>query len=218
MKTIYIALLTMILLVLVSVGGFLVVQLIEQRNKVVAVLVAKHNYPEGTKITDPESMFELREVREVDLPPGVIINHVEVRDRVQARDIREGEPVVVSHLKDRNKISSNRWMGEPEPGKEMILIAAKACEGSIHSGTHVDVVYSKPNEATKTLYDLRIGGHGTLFVASQQMKDECLKEGLVPVVVSIEVTPEDALALEGATNIKLVVNKKNADATAAKNR
>jgi len=49
--------------------------------------------------------------------------------------------------------------------------------GSIHSGTHVDVVYSKPNEATKTLYDLRIGGHGTLFVASQQMKDECLKEG-----------------------------------------
>ena len=41
---------------------------------------------------------------------------------------------------------------------------------------------------------------------------------LVPVVVSIEVTPEDALALEGATNIKLVVNKKNAEATAAKNR
>jgi Flp pilus assembly protein CpaB len=206
MKTIYLALLTMILLVFVSVGGFLVMQLLEQRNKQIAVLLAKHNYPEGTKITDPQSMFELREVREMDLPPGVILDFAEIRGRILIKEIREGEPVVVSHLKDPNKVSSNRLLGEPGPGKEMLMIAAKAREGSIRTGARVDVVCSKPNEAPRTLHNVRIGGYGTFSAASQQMKDECLKEGLVPMVVSIEVTPEDALALEGTDNINLVVH------------
>jgi hypothetical protein len=87
----------------------------------------------------------------------------------------------------------------------MLMIAAKAREGSIRTGARVDVVCSKPNEAPRTLHNVRIGGYGTFSAASQQMKDECLKEGLVPMVVSIEVTPEVALALEGTDNIKLVV-------------
>ena len=65
-KSIYILIVTCIVLY-VAGGAFLtyglpvVGRLFEPRNKQVMVVVAKHDYPKGTAITDPEQMFELRE-------------------------------------------------------------------------------------------------------------------------------------------------------------
>jgi Flp pilus assembly protein CpaB len=196
MKTIYLVLLTMMLLVFASAGGYLVMQLIEQRNKQIAVLFAKHNYPEGTKITDAQSMFELRQIREADLPPGVILDFAQVRGRILTREISEGEPVIVSHLKDPNKVD---MIWEVAAGKKRFAIEVKAKRDSIQVGRRVNVL-STPSGAdvnyeTKTLF------RNVLVLRVQEasnMPNEGSKLELIPISVTLELSPEEGEILASA--------------------
>src|SRR5262245_53026911 len=54
------------------VASYLTSQLIAQKNERVVLVVAKQNYSRGSAITNAEEMFELREIRQADAPPGFL--------------------------------------------------------------------------------------------------------------------------------------------------
>src|SRR5439155_23798932 len=71
------------------VSSYLTSQLIAQKNRRVMLVVAKHNYPKGTAISNAEEMFELREIREADAPSGYLTEVEEQNRRILIKDIRE---------------------------------------------------------------------------------------------------------------------------------
>src|SRR6266404_292641 len=82
------------------VASYLTSQLIAQKNKRVVLVVAKLDYPKGTIITDPEQMFELREILESDAPPGILTDLEDLQDQTLTNDIRKGEPVQHHYLEE----------------------------------------------------------------------------------------------------------------------
>jgi flagella basal body P-ring formation protein FlgA len=90
--------LTSILVILCSIAGFLVSELIAQRNKKYLIVVAKRNYPKGTAITNAEEMFEMRSTPGSELPPLAIFFFEDLQGRSLTRDITAGEPILLSDL------------------------------------------------------------------------------------------------------------------------
>src|SRR5216683_3107413 len=80
------------------IGSFLVSQLIAQRKAKVTVVLAKHDYPKGTAIKDPEDMFEKREIPAMECPLYVVLGYQDMGGRTLTRDIRKGELLVTSDL------------------------------------------------------------------------------------------------------------------------
>src|SRR6516165_4262856 len=93
------------LIIALLVASYLTSQLIAQRSKKVMLVVAKHNYPKGTAITNAEDMFELRDIREADAPSGYLTEVEKLNRMTLNQDIREGEPITISHLKDQNRVT-----------------------------------------------------------------------------------------------------------------
>jgi hypothetical protein len=211
-KTICLLLLTCILVCTLSVGGFFVVsQLIEQRNSTVMLVVAKHDYPKGTIITDPEQMFELREFLDSDAPPDHVSDLDDrLRDLVLRNDIHEGQPLQYSNLEiskgPTNRLKHVRRGGElldlvpridldsPGPGRKYLLIMAKAREHSIRVGTRVDVIQRKskedPKAETIVLHDVLVR-HVEPAKFPQEMLEKHFKDGktdLVTLAVVLDVS------------------------------
>jgi uncharacterized protein (TIGR03067 family) len=102
------------------VCGYLFIDLTPQRNNAVVLLVvAKHNYPEGTAITDPEQMFELREISESDAPLSYIVDLEKLRNTTLTSDIRAGEPVAKHFLLETRKLT-NRLKLDPHGEKNSL--------------------------------------------------------------------------------------------------
>jgi len=173
MKKIYILSLTCILLIILSIGGVLIYPHIEhilprnsifrrmlmsteERNKKVMLVVAKHDYPKGTTITDPEQMFELREFLEADGPFVAFENLDEVsQDFVLIDDIREGQPLTRKSVAFRiaKALMDLTSDDPPGPGRAYwAIIDAKAHQGSIRVGSRVDVIDKDPNGESKIVF------------------------------------------------------------------
>lgn len=124
----------------------------QQRNKIVLV-VAKHDYPKGTTITDPEQMFDLREFLEVDAPVDADFGYSEISDAWRGsflrNDIYEGQPLetVGSVSLEPPSLEALLTYGKlepPGPGREYISVTtATSRDESIRVGTLVDVVEMK---------------------------------------------------------------------------
>jgi len=207
-KTIYLALLALLLAIFGTAASYLISQLIAQANKRVSVLVAKQNYPQGTTITNPEKMFELREFREAELPPGVVYDYQDLRGRILTREIGEGELLVFFDLKDPNKAPTGQWMGVHEPGNQIVMVMANVRAGSIQAGSRVDVIYGDSKDAsqgkTKTVHNIRVSSLGMPAAIAQKIEKGEMKEDFIQVLVGLDVSSTDAAALEKAANITLV--------------
>jgi Flp pilus assembly protein CpaB len=178
------------------VGSYLTSQLIAQKNARVLLVVARHNYPKGTVVKNPEEMFELREIRHADAPSGYITELEEVGGRTLTRDINEGEPLVEGDLQ----------LDPPGPGRRYLDLVVKARENSIRAGTRVDVILSKSKEDPKPE---TIVLHGVLVrtVKSMLGQEVLEKEGKTDLV-AIHVVLDVSLA-EGAQFVASVKESKS---------
>jgi hypothetical protein len=131
------------------IGSFLVSQLIAQRNAKVMVVLARHDYPKGTAIKDPEDMFEKREIPAMECPPYVVLGYEEVGGRTLTRDIRKGELLVISDLERTEDVTDLLKLDPPGPGRRYLPILVKAGKDSIRGWTRVDVIQSKSQEDGK---------------------------------------------------------------------
>ncbi len=140
------------LIIFVLVAGFLIEQLIAQKYRKVMVLVAKHDFPKGTSITDPEEMFETRVISLSDAPPDAVFANEELSGRALTRDIKEGERLLDIDL-ERPKATGS--LGKPAPGRQFIPVLGKTPIDSIQPGSRVDVLEGKridvPNPEPKIL-------------------------------------------------------------------
>ncbi len=176
------------------VASYFTSQLIAQKNAKVMLVVAKHHYAKGTAIKDPEQMFEYREFLASDAPWGSIIELKALRDQTLTNDIQEGEPLVVDLLQETKKAPRSVLFGDLEPGKRAILVKTKARAGLIQVGSRVDVIYSNPDGGQKS--EAKILLRNILVRAIEQpMLDDDNKIELVPLLVTLDVTPEEALVL-----------------------
>jgi Flp pilus assembly protein CpaB len=176
------------------VASYLTSQLIAQKNMKVLLVVARHNYPNGAAINDPEEMFEIREFPASEAPAGYLTELKEVRDTTLTKDIREGEPVRIFHLERTQDALKSVLIDDAEPGKRAIEVKTLARGGFIKPGSRVDVIYSKSDGDIKA--EAKILLQNTLVRAvERQMPDKGHKGGFVPVIVTLDVTPEEALVL-----------------------
>jgi Flp pilus assembly protein CpaB len=178
------------------VASYLTSQLIAQKNMRVLLVVARHNYPSGTAINDPEEMFEMREFFASDAPSGRVTELEELRGRTLTRDISEGEPLLEGDSK----------LDPPGPGRKYLDLVVKARENSIRAGTRVDVILSKSKEDPKAE---TIVLHGVLVrtVKSMLGQEVLEKEGKTDLV-AIHVVLDVSLA-EGAQFVASVKESKS---------
>jgi len=124
------------------VSSYLTSQLIAQKNRRVMLVVAKHNYPKGTAITNAQDVFELRDIRETDAPSGYLTEVEKLNRMILNQDILEGEPITISHLKDQNRVSLYQVVpvGKAGSGRQLILVIGEGREELVRVGTHIDVI------------------------------------------------------------------------------
>ncbi len=176
------------------VSSYLTSQLIAQKNAKVLLLVAKDNYPEGAAIKDPEEMFEFQEILARDAPVGFFSDLEDLRGLTLISGIRKGQPVLQGFVQKTKDTTKSVSIDHLAPGRRAIAIKTKGQWGFIEAGSRYDVIHIKseddPKEEAKMLFE-RI-----LVRAVEREKPN--KEGdmqLVPLIVTLDVTPEQALVL-----------------------
>ena len=195
-KKVCIVFFTCFFLIIFSIGGVFIIRQIEQKNRPrndkVMVVVAKHDYPKGTIITDPDQMFEVREFLEADAPHGTFyVSEVGQvgPPAILTEDIHEGqpflnrsgEPLTFEALIKVGKLEP------PGPGREYLAImTAQARQDSIRVGTRVDVFECKSKNEPK--------GESKIF----------FKNALVRAVLPVRSSFQKRLNKNGKTNLVAV--------------
>jgi len=197
---------TCFFLIIFSVGGVFIIRQIEQkntpRNDKVMVVVAKHDYPQGTIITDPEQMFEVREFLEVDAPLHHLSKVAEAgRDSILTKDIHEGQPL------QRDSVEALTFAGlikvgklePPGPGREYFTImTAQARQHAIRVGTRVDVFESNENEpkgeSKILLHDVLVRAVLPAPSSLQKRLNKDGKTNLVALQVVVDISAQELRA------------------------
>lgn len=194
-KTVYLFLLVGIASVLIYVvSSYLVSQLIAQRNRKVTLVVAKHDYPKGTTISDPEQMFELREMFDRDAPGDRVFDLEKLRNQTLTSDIGEGQPVQSSFLQKPKDATNRVKLDPPGPGRKYIgLLPVKAREESIRVGTRVDVIQRRSKGDAILLHDVVVRN-------VRQLPQETLgtegEPGFVALSVTLDGSVEEVEAID----------------------
>jgi Flp pilus assembly protein CpaB len=152
-KAIYNFLIWSALVLFLLIAGFLVTQLILQINAKVMLVVAKHNYPKGTIITNPEEMFETRQFYESDAPQGAISDIEELRNCTLNTDILEGQPVQSFFLERSRRSNKGVWNLDKKEEAHLAGIQSFALSmetdqvqgGFVLPGCYVDIAYEVEN-------------------------------------------------------------------------
>jgi hypothetical protein len=184
-KTIFLVCLCFVLIICGLI--YLTSQMIARKKANVMLLFAKQNYPSGTTITDPEKMFEFREIFERDEPLGSCSELEALRGLTLIKDISEGQPLDYTYVEDNRP----KTLG---PGNQEFLLRCKGRWGLIQAGKRVDLICRKsegnPHADAKIL--LR---NILVRVVERQTPDDGDRTELVPLYVVVEVTREEALLL-----------------------
>ena len=193
------------------IGCSIIPSLIERVHKLmgpgnVMVVVAKHDYPKWTTITDPEQMFELREFGyfDFDVPPAAYeeVNKVP-RGYILTIDIHEGQPLGRFDLLS-TPLTREGKLEPPGPGREYLLIpTAQAREDSIQVGTRVDVIdsNSKENPQGKSkilLHDVLVRGLIPKNPFLQYKLNQEGKRNLVALLVLVETSAAESQVFQAS--------------------
>ena len=170
------------------VASYLTSQLIAQKNMRVLLVVARHNYPSGTAINDPEEMFEFREFPASDAPSGYVTELEELRGRTLTRDISEGEPLIEGDSK----------LDPPGPGRKYLDLIVEARANSIRAGTRVDVILRKskedPKAETIVLHNVLVRAVKPRMLGQEMLEKEG-KTDFVALYVVLDVSPAEGAQL-----------------------
>jgi hypothetical protein len=200
-KPIYILIVTGIVVLILGIGGFFVGRQFDPRYKKVMAVVAKHDYPKGTVITDREQMFELREFGYFDVQ-GAFENLHEVSEEfVLINDIHEGQPLQITSVQYRilKALFDLENDDPPGPGRDYRAItSAKARQGSIRVGTRVDVIEEDPKGESKILFhDALVRVVMPASKELQEILDDEGKKDWVALRVIVDTSLEEAKAWRG---------------------
>jgi hypothetical protein len=217
-KKICIVFFTCFFLIIFSIGGVFVIRQIERRNgridatnDKVMVVVAKHDYPKGTIITDPEEMFEVREFLEADAPHGTFY-FSEVGQvgppAILTEDIHEGQPLLNrsgESLTFAGLIKVGK-LEPPGPGREYFqIMTPQARQDSIRVGARVDVFEWESKDEHKGESKILMQNalvRAVLPVRSsfQKRLNKNGKTNLVAVNVVVDVSAEELRAFLASVN------------------
>jgi hypothetical protein len=206
-KKICIVFFTCIFLIIFSIGGVFIIRLIDQgnrqiepRDEKVMVVVAKHDYPKGTIITDPEQMFEVREFLLADTPILRLSKVAEAgRSSILTKDIHEGQPLLLDsvELATFTGLIKVGKLEPPGPGREYFgIMTAQARQDSIRVGTRVDVFECKSKNEPKgeskiLLHDALVRA---VLPAPSSLQERLNKDGktnLVALDVVVDISAQE---------------------------
>jgi Flp pilus assembly protein CpaB len=138
------------LIITVLVAGWLISQLIAARNMKVMVLVAKHYYPKGTAITDPEEFFEFKEFRMSDVPIDAVYFVEQLQNCTLMGDVQEGQAIQFSLLEKNQDVDKKEANLRHGMKRFSLLIESDRIQGGfVLSGCFVDIFYEVERENKK---------------------------------------------------------------------
>ena len=189
---------TLILLGVALVCGlaasYMTSRLLADRSEKVNVLIAKQKYAPWTPIKSPEDQFDQEERLKTEVPKTAVVKYEALKDHVLIRGIDKGEVVVAENLLSKDKGGLEVLLPQGKRAVAIRTTAEKVAGGFVLPGSRVDVFHTmrhgdKESESRVILQNILVRA-----VDQQAMKPED-KPGLVPATVTLEVTPQQALAL-----------------------
>jgi pilus assembly protein CpaB len=190
-----------VILMVVAVGcglaaSFLTSRLIAERGEPekVGVLVARHDIPMGTLLTDPEKLFEEKGYTKGEEPRKAIRSLVELKGHRLTRLVSAEQFVTADDLIDKTKGL------EVEPGKRAFTLnvnAASGVAGFVQPHSHVDIISAVPNAnggtTSKTILENIL-----VLALDQSPKPPDGQPAVLGSTVTVQVTPKEAEELAGA--------------------
>jgi pilus assembly protein CpaB len=189
---------TLILLGVALVCGlaasYMTSRLLADRSEKVNVLVAKQKYAPWTPIKNPEEQFDQEERLKTEVPKTAVVKYEAVKDHVLIKGIDKGEVVVAENLLSKDKGGLEVLLPQGKRAVAIRTTAEKVAGGFVLPGSRVDVYHTLRRGDREA--DSRVILQNILVraVDQQAMKPED-KPGMVPATVTLEVTPQQALAL-----------------------
>ena len=189
---------TLILLGVALVCGlaasYMTSRLLADRSEKVNVLIAKQKYAPWTPIKSPEDQFDQEERLKTEVPKTAVVKYEALKDHVLIKGIDKGEVVVAENLLSKDKGGLEVLLPQGKRAVAIRTTAEKVAGGFVLPGSRVDVFHTvrhgdKESESRVILQNILVRA-----VDQQAMKPED-KPGLVPATVTLEVTPQQALAL-----------------------
>jgi pilus assembly protein CpaB len=189
---------TLILLGVALVCGlaasYMTSRLLADRSEKVNVLVAKQKFAPWTPIKNPEEQFEQIERLKTEVPKTAVVKYEAIKDHVLIKGIDKGEVVVAENLLSKDKGGLEVLLPQGKRAVAIRTTAEKVAGGFVLPGSRVDVYHTlkrgdRESESRVILQNILVRA-----VDQQAMKPED-KPGMVPATVTLEVTPQQALAL-----------------------
>jgi pilus assembly protein CpaB len=189
---------TLILLGVALVCGlaasYMTSRLLADRSEKVNVLVAKQKYAPWTPIKNPEEQFDQEERLKTEVPKTAVVKYEAIKDHVLIKGIDKGEVVVAENLLSKDKGGLEVLLPQGKRAVAIRTTAEKVAGGFVLPGSRVDVYHTlrrgdRESESRVILQNILVRA-----VDQQAMKPED-KPGMVPATVTLEVTPQQALAL-----------------------
>jgi pilus assembly protein CpaB len=181
-------------------ASYMTSRLLADRSEKVTVLVSKQRYAPWTPIKNPEEQFDQEERLKVDVPKTAVIKYEALKDHVLIKGIDKGDIVVAENLLSKDKGGLEVLLPQGKRAVAIRTTAEKVAGGFVLPGSRVDVYHTirrgdKEAESHVVLQNILVRA-----VDQQAMKPED-KPGLVPATVTLEVTPQQALALARVQDI-----------------
>src|SRR6516162_4245590 len=189
---------TMILLGVAVICGlaasYMTSRLLADRSEKVMVLIAKQKYAAWTPIKNAEEQFEQEERFKSEVPKNAVVKFEALKDHVLIKGMDKGEVVVAENLLSKDKGGLEVLLPQGKRAVAIRTTAEKVAGGFVMPGSRVDVYHTirrgeKESDSRVILQNILVRA-----VDQQAMKPED-KPGLVPATVTLEVTPQQALAL-----------------------
>jgi Flp pilus assembly protein CpaB len=189
---------TLILLGVALVCGlaasYMTSRLLADRSEKVNVLIAKQKYAPWTPIKSPEDQFDQEERLKTEVPKTAVVKYEALKDHVLIKGIDKGEVVVAENLLSKDKGGLEVLLPQGKRAVAIRTTAEKVAGGFVLPGSRVDIFHTirhgdKESESRVILQNILVRA-----VDQQSMKPDD-KPGLVPATVTLEVTPQQGLAL-----------------------
>jgi Flp pilus assembly protein CpaB len=166
---------------------------IQNAPRKVVLLVAKKRIPQWTRIKNPRDWFERREILESETPQGYTNEFADLQDRVVLLDIEPGRPITLIMLQDESKAGSEGMFMQKTRGLAINVNVASAVAGSIQPGSKVDIVHST-RSGSNAVAKMVLENVLVRAVDQQPVRPED-KAAMVPMTVTLQLTPEQSLKL-----------------------
>lgn len=188
---------TVVLMVVAVVCGLAAAMFTQKylaaQDKKVVVLVASKDMRQYETIKEPDKVFEQKDMPVSDAPKDYVKDVNALKNRQLLKAIKVGQPLVEADLLEQGKGGLETFL---TPGKRAISInvnAGTGVAGFAQAGSYVDVIHTIQKDRSKetkvVLQNILVRAADLIPVRPED------KPGFVPATVTLEVTPEEGMAI-----------------------